>query len=244
MGRRLKLMRLAGIDVYLHWTYFLAPLYIVYSTRDFDQAWLVNGVLFFLLLNLSFCVLLHELGHALMARRFGVPTKDIIITPIGGLARLAWMPKKPNQEFAISFAGPLVNLLIAVLLGVIVCFAGGSLLPSLSFEGMSQLPVVMLWINLALFLFNLIPAFPMDGGRMLRSVLAKRMSYLRATLIAARLGQLSALSFSIFVLWENQYPLILVGVFVFVSAQFELNQARLKQVNEVDGDSIGARFSI
>jgi Zn-dependent protease len=130
--------------------------------------------------------------------------------------------------------------LIAVLLGVIVCFAGGSLLPSLSFEGMSQLPVVMLWINLALFLFNLIPAFPMDGGRMLRSVLAKRMSYLRATLIAARLGQLSALSFSIFVLWENQYPLILVGVFVFVSAQFELNQARLKQVNEVDGDSIGA----
>lgn len=116
----MKLMRIAEIDVYLHWTYWLAPLYIIYRTRFFgDQAWFVTGILFFLLLNLSLCVLLHELGHALMARRFGVTTKDIITTPIGGLARLEGMPWKPNQEFLISLAGPAVNLMIAALLGVV-----------------------------------------------------------------------------------------------------------------------------
>lgn len=240
MGRRLKLMRIAGVDVYLHWTCWIAPVYIVYIARNFgDRAWLVIGVLIFLLLNLSFCVLLHELGHALMARRFGVTTKDIIITPIGGLARLNWMPKKPNQEFLISLAGPLVNLLIAVLLGMIFFCFGGSLLPSLSFDGLSQLPVIMLWINLALFLLNLIPAFPMDGGRMLRSVLARRMSYYQATVIAGRSGQMSALLFSIYVLREKQYPLILIGIFVFVSARFELKQARLSQASELGCDTIG-----
>ncbi len=238
MGRRLKLMRIAGIDVYLHWTYWLAPVYIVYHNRVFgDQAWYVTGVLFFLLLNLSLCVLLHELGHALMARRFGATTKDIIITPIGGMARLVGMPKKPLQEFLISFAGPAVNLVIALLLAVAILLARGSLVPALRFEGLNQLPVILLWINLVLFLFNLIPAFPMDGGRMLRSLLARRMSYLRATVIAARLGQFSALWFSIYVLFEKQYPLVFVGVFVFFSAQFELNQTRALQVSEMDGGS-------
>lgn len=231
-------MRIAGIDVYLHWTYWLAPVYIVYHNRVFgDQAWYVTGVLFVLLLNLSLCVLLHELGHALMARQFGATTKDIIITPIGGMARLVGMPKKPLQEFLISFAGPAVNLVIALLLAVAILLARGSLVPALRFEGLNQLPVILLWINLVLFLFNLIPAFPMDGGRMLRSLLARRMSYLRATVIAARLGQFSALWFSIYVLFEKQYPLVFVGVFVFFSAQFELNQTRALQVSERDGGS-------
>jgi len=231
-------MRIAGIDVYLHWTYWLAPVYIVYHNRVFgDQAWYVTGVLFFLLLNLSLCVLLHELGHALMARQFGATTKDIIITPIGGMARLVGMPKKPLQEFLISFAGPAVNLVIALLLAVAILLARGSLVPALRFEGLNQLPVILLWINLVLFLFNLIPAFPMDGGRMLRSLLARRMSYLRATVIAARLGQFSALWFSVYVLFEKQYPLVFVGVFVFFSAQFELNQTRALQVSERDGGS-------
>lgn len=231
-------MRIAGIDVYLHWTYWLAPVYIVYHNRVFgDQAWYVTGVLFFLLLNLSLCVLLHELGHALMARRFGATTKDIIIAPIGGMARLVGMPKKPLQEFLISFAGPAVNLVIALLLAVAILLARGSLVPALRFEGLNQLPVILLWINLVLFLFNLIPAFPMDGGRMLRSLLARRMSYLRATVIAARLGQFSALWFSVYVLFEKQYPLVFVGVFVFFSAQFELNQTRALQVSERDGGS-------
>ena len=238
MGRRLKLMRIAGVDIYLHWTYWLVPVYIIYSTRIFgEQSWFVAGVLLFLLLNLSLCVLLHELGHALMARRFGATTKDIIITPVGGLARLAGMPKNPFQEFLISFAGPAVNLGIALLLAAAIYFAGGSLIPAFVFEGLSQLPVILLWINLVLFLFNLIPAFPMDGGRMLRSILAQRMGYLRATLIAGRLGQFTALFFSIYVLLERQYLLILVGVFVFCSAQFELNQVRASQVNELDCDS-------
>lgn len=234
----MKLMRIAEIDVYLHWTYWLAPLYIIYRTRLFgDQAWFVTGILFFLLLNLSLCVLLHELGHALMARRFGVTTKDIIITPIGGLARLEGMPRKPNQEFLISLAGPAVNLIIAALLGGGIYIAGGTLLPTISFQGLSQLPVIMLWINLVLFLFNLFPAFPMDGGRMLRSILARWMSYFRATMIAGRLGQFSALVFAIYAFLENQYPLILVGVFVFLAAQFELNQARVSQGNEIENES-------
>ena len=234
-------MRIAGIDVYLHWTFWLVPFCVVCNFLVFgDQVWFVTGASLFLLLNLSICVLLHELGHALVARRFGATTKDIIIAPFGGLARLAGMPKNPGQEFLISFAGPAVNLGIALLLSVGIFFAGGSLIPPSVFESLNQLPLILLWINLVLFLLNLIPAFPMDGGRMLRSVLARRMSYLQATVIAGRVGQFSALFFLFYVALEQQFLLMPVGIFLIFSAQFELNRVRSLEFNELERDSSGA----
>ncbi|MDG1510600.1 MAG: M50 family metallopeptidase [Mariniblastus sp.] len=234
-------MRIAGIDVHLHWTFWLVPVCLVCNIFGFgEQVWFVTGVSLFLLLNLSFCVLLHELGHALVARRFGATTKDIIIAPFGGLARLTGMPKNPGQEFLISFAGPAVNLVIALLFAAGIIFAGGSLIPPSVFESLNQLPLILLWINLVLFLLNLIPAFPMDGGRMLRSILARRMSYLQATVIAGRVGQFTALFFSFYVALEQQFLLLPVGIFLFLSAQFELNRVRASEVNELERDSAEA----
>ena len=236
---RLKLARIAGIDVFLHWTYVLAPIYIIYSLKwQRDVAWSVIGVLMSLLVSMSTCVLLHEYGHALMARRLGVVTKDIIITPIGGLARLERMPRKPFQELLISLAGPTVNLAIALLLATYVFATGQEWLPTLDFEGLAQFPVIMMWINAALFLFNLIPAFPMDGGRILRSGLAFVIPHRRATLIAGALGQTCAIVFSIFGFVSSQYVLILIGVFVFMAARFEVNQARLLVANLNAGDTV------
>lgn len=224
---RLKIGSISGIDVLLHWTYILAPAYIVYRLRwERNDSWEIIGILMVLLVTISFWVLLHELGHALMARRFGVGTKDIMITPIGGLARLERMPLKPIQELLITLAGPVVNFLIAIVFGVIVLVSGGPWIPSPDLTDLVQFPTIMMWVNLALFLFNLIPAFPMDGGRVLRSGLALVMPYSTATSIAGRFGQVCAVSFSIYGLLSAKYLLIVVGVFVFFAARFEMKQAR------------------
>ncbi len=224
---RLKLGHIAGIDVYLHWSYVLAPIYIIYQLKwQRDFPWSIIGTLLLLLVSMSICVLLHEFGHALMARRLGVGTRDIIITPIGGLARLERLPQKPFQELLISLAGPGVNLVIALLLAVYVLGSGRDWVPSLDFDGVTQFPEIMMWINATLFLFNLIPAFPMDGGRILRSGLALLMPHLQATLIAGALGQAGAIAFSIYGFTSGHYVLILVGLFVYFAAQFEMSQAR------------------
>lgn len=225
---RIKLGRFAGIDVFVHWTYCLVPIYIIYRLKwEQGVPWSVIGVLMIMLVSMSICVLFHEFGHALMARQFHVTTKDIIITPIGGLARLERMSPSPFQEFMISVAGPIVNLGIAVLLGVIVLTTGSDWIPEFKIDGLSQFPAIMMWINFALFLFNLIPAFPMDGGRILRSALAFVIPHRSATIIAGVLGQSCAVAFSIYGILSTHYVLILVGVFVLFAARFEMNQARL-----------------
>jgi Zn-dependent protease len=229
---RLKLGRFARIDVFIHWTYCLAPVYIIYRLKWLqDVPWSVIGILMILLIAMSICVLLHEYGHALMARWFGVATRDIIITPIGGLARLERMPHNPFQELLISLAGPVVNLVIALLLAVYIFAIGSNWIPEANFDGLTQFPTIMMWINAALFLFNLIPAFPMDGGRILRSGLAFVIPHLHATLIAGAIGQACAIAFSIYGFVTAQYVLILIGVFVFFAARLEMNQTRMMARN-------------
>ena len=162
-----------------------------------------------------------------MARWFGVSTKDIIITPIGGLARLERMPHNPFQELLISLAGPVVNLVIALLLAVYIFATGSNWIPESNFDGFKQFTAILMWNNAALFLFKLITAFPMDCGRILRSGLAFVIPHLHATLIAGAMGQACAIAFSIYGFVSAQYVLILIGIFVFFAARFEMKQTRM-----------------
>jgi Zn-dependent protease/predicted transcriptional regulator len=213
----LKLGRMLGIDVYIHFTFLLLLGFIGLShwMAERSLAAAANGMIFFLCLFA--CVLLHEYGHALMARRYGIPTKDITLLPIGGLARLERMPDKPVQELWVALAGPAVNVAVAAVLGAWLSLTN-------SWEPVSALSTTeggmaerLLAVNAFLVLFNLLPAFPMDGGRVLRSLLAMRMEYARATRIAARIGQGMAVLFGFAGLFGNPM-LLLIALFVWIGA--------------------------
>src|SRR5215510_1376726 len=184
MLRSWKLGRALGIGIYVHWTFFLLVAYVLYTNWGLGgsaRALYAVG----LLIAVFFCVVLHELGHALMARKFGIATRDITLYPIGGVARLERLPDKPSEELWIALAGPAVNVAIAALLLPLV-MAGHFLTPLLplgevgSFAdtvwsmGVSFLFYLMV-ANVVLVLFNMLPTFPMDGGRVLRALLAMRM---------------------------------------------------------------------
>ena len=174
------------------------------------------------------CVVLHELGHALMARRFGIGTRDITLLPIGGLARLHRMPERPIQELAVALAGPAVNVVIAAFLfGVLILGGAAEGIFALSLAGASVL-VNLMWANVILVLFNMLPAFPMDGGRVLRALLAMRFSYRRATELAAGLGQILAVCLGVLgMLTPGMAMLVVLAVFVFMAARAELAMVRM-----------------
>jgi Zn-dependent protease/CBS domain-containing protein len=238
MRYSLHLARIAGIDVKVHATFFLLLAFFAYIyNRHGGPAAAVEGVLFVLLVFL--CVLLHEFGHALAARRYGIRTPDITLLPIGGLARLERIPEDPKQELVIAIAGPAVNVVIAGVLWAFLGITGGLPHPSMIEHVDVSLPVKLLAANITLIVFNLIPAFPMDGGRVLRAFLAMRMDYARATQIAATIGQGCAFLFGAWgLLGTPPSPmLVLVAVFVFIAAGQEASLAQLKSA------SIGLRVS-
>ncbi|HMB02354.1 MAG TPA: site-2 protease family protein [Isosphaeraceae bacterium] len=214
-----KLGRVAGIDVYLHPTFLL---FLAYFGAMQD------GLALVLIISAAFgCVLLHELGHALMARRFGIETEDITLYPIGGVARLRRMPKAPGAELLIALAGPAVNGLIVLGLSSLLWLGafGGPWSASPAAAFVSEL----MRINLALAVFNLIPAFPMDGGRVLRALLSGWLGRARATMVAAGLGRGLALLFGLFSLstWisgMNDWGLVHVALagFIYIAAGSEL----------------------
>jgi Zn-dependent protease len=223
----LKLGKLLGIDVYLHFTFLLLlgflGFYYWRATHNVDAA--LRGVAF--IVALFGCVVLHELGHALMARRYGIQTRDITLLPIGGVARLEKMPEKPMQEFWVALAGPAVNVVIAGVLFVGLAVTGG-------FTPVKELGVSggsfwqrLLMLNLFLVAFNLLPAFPMDGGRVLRAVLALRLGRRRATAIAANVGQGMAILFGIFGFFYNPF-LIFIAIFVYLGAQAEAGMVEMQ----------------
>ncbi len=210
----------AGIAVYMHATFILLLGWIALSHWMQYKSLLptLTGVAFIVALFL--CVVLHEYGHALTARRFGIATRDITLLPIGGVARLERMPDKPNQELWVALAGPAVNVVLAALLGAYLFLTG-------HFEPVNQIGLThgvflerLLFANLFLVGFNLIPAFPMDGGRVLRALLAKRMEYLRATQIAAGVGQGLAFLFGFVGLFTNPF-LVFIALFVWIGAAQE-----------------------
>ncbi len=229
------LMKFAGIPLRLHWTFSFMLLLIFLLSWDevFSPVLFTWNLLF--VGSLFTCVVLHEYGHALTARRYGITTRDIILTPIGGIARLEGMPANPLHELAIAFAGPLVNFLIAgLLLFPVFYFFPTELqhLKSAFFTGQleveEELSVILrywlpalLFLNIGLATFNLMPAFPMDGGRILRALLSLRWSRLRATRIASRLGQFAGLVF-LFTAYSLSHPgLFFIGIFIIITATQE-----------------------
>lgn len=224
-----KLGRFAGIDVFLHPTFFLLIPYVLLShtARGDDAFAALEGLLF--VLSIFFCVVLHEYGHALTARRFGIRTRDITLLPIGGVARLERMPADPRQELLVALAGPAVNVVIATAILPILLLTGG-LVPveELGPSGGPFLERLML-VNVFLVIFNLIPAFPMDGGRVLRALLALVMDYVRATRIAATVGQAMAFVLAWAGLFVLENPmLLLIAVFVWIGAGAEANQTAIR----------------
>jgi Zn-dependent protease/predicted transcriptional regulator len=223
----LKLGRWAGIDVYLHVTFLLllGVVALLYWREEPSVRAVARGVGFFV--AVFGCVLLHEFGHALTARRYGVRTRDITLLPIGGVARLERMPDKPIQELWVALAGPAVNVVIAALLLVALAATSGLRLERLGFAEGALLERLLL-VNLFMVGFNLLPAFPMDGGRVLRSLLALRMDYARATQIAATLGQVMAVLFVIAGFLLSHVMLMVIAFFVWAGAAQETNMAQVR----------------
>jgi Zn-dependent protease len=220
----IRVLRVGETEVRLHAT--LALLLAWYAWTGWRGAGFSGAVaasLFIVFLFVS--VLLHEFGHILAARRYGIPTPEIILSPIGGIARIARMPQKPSQELVVALAGPLVTLFILVA-GLLIWIATGSSFNAflMAADHGSLWPMVIL-TNGFLLAFNLLPAFPMDGGRVVRALIAARWGFLRGTQVAARLGQLLAVGFVILGLWGNPI-LLLIGLFVLTAAEGELQMAR------------------
>ncbi len=220
-----KIGEFGGIGLYIHATFPLLLAFVALPALIYggDLVAALESVAFVLVLFV--CVVLHEYGHALAARRYGIKTQDITLLPIGGVARLQRMPDKPTQELVVAAAGPLVNVAIAAGLAAVMLFAGASV-PFLGLGwGEGSFLERLLTINVVLVLFNLIPAFPMDGGRILRALLALRMNYANATQVAAWLGQGIAVLFAIAGFFVNPL-LVLTAIFIFVGAQGETQLAR------------------
>lgn len=225
MSWSLKIARLFGINVYIHWTFLILLAWIFLSSLGAGQNVQESllGVVF--VLALFACVVLHEYGHALTARRYGVPTRRITLLPIGGVASLEKMPEKPREELLVALAGPAVNVIIALLIFGYMQLAGITF-PTSQLEDPSQLSLGdafipnLLAVNVILVLFNLIPAFPMDGGRVLRALLSMKFHRSKATAIAAQIGQFLAIGF-VFLGFMYDFWLIFIGLFIFLGASGE-----------------------
>ena len=216
-GGSLRIGRVLGIPIRIHFTFLILLLWFGTSSAGEGRGF-VSGVVWMILL--FGCVVLHELGHAAMARRFGVETREIVLYPIGGVARLDRIPSG-KAELLIALAGPAVNMVLAGMLFVVL-LATGMGTPSSAADLFARAPVVwqLLTANLVLFFFNLIPAFPMDGGRVLRATLSFFTDETRATRIAALVGQGIAILFAVLAVLSNpiQPVLLIIAFFVFLGA--------------------------
>ena len=228
MGWSITLFSVGGTAVRIHFTFFLLlAVYAVLGWQSGGPEVALSTVLFIVLLFV--CVVLHEFGHVFAARAYGIRTSDVTLLPIGGVASLERMPEKPAQEIIVALAGPAVNLVIAaVLIGVL-----GARFDLTEVTQMQQATATMTGrvaaANVLLCVFNLIPAFPMDGGRVLRAVLAVRLGYTRATRVAATIGQALAFVFALAGLLIGNPMLILIAVFVFLAASGEAGYVQARE---------------
>lgn len=224
MSWSIPIIRIAGIQLRIHVTFLLLIAWVALGST--------SAAVFVLLLFL--CVVLHEFGHAFAAKAYGINTPDITLLPIGGVARLERMPEEPKQELIIAIAGPLVNVIIALCLYVVI---GSRELMNPAIVQRGDMLTQLLQINVVLVLFNLLPAFPMDGGRVLRALLATRLSYARATQIAANVGQAFAFLFVIVGLFgipgffHSNLFLVFIAFFIYIGASQEAALAQMRDVS-------------
>ena len=227
MGWSFAIGTVRGTVIRVHVTFLLLLAWIGmmhYAEGGLPAA--VDGILFITLVFL--CVLLHEFGHVTAARRYGIETPDITLLPIGGVARLQRIPEEPGREIAVALAGPAVNVVIVMLLALLL---GGIPSPDSALRVESQQAGMLdrlLWVNIFLVVFNMIPAFPMDGGRVLRALLAYRMGFAQATTVAARVGQALAFGLGLLGLFGNPL-LIFIALFVYMGAAGEAAEAQLRE---------------
>lgn len=244
MKGSLHLATFSGIPVKIHWTFGLLLLWVVYETGkgDFKPSFVLISL--GIVLSIFLCVILHEFGHALAARKFGVQTHDILMTPIGGIARLERMPEGKGEEFWVAIAGPLVNFVIVGFIWLGYLLINQQMLPLFTFSfwnlessANSYFKLILL-ANGYLAAFNLLPAFPMDGGRMLRSLLSIKMDRDKATAIASYAGQGMALLMFGYGFYHSQPTLTLIGVFIFFAARQEYKavamQAKMTKLKASD----------
>lgn len=219
---------LFGSELRVHVTFFLLLGWIgIVGWLNGGPAAAAVNLIYILLLFA--CVIAHEFGHALTARRFGIHTPDVTLLPIGGVARLEKMPEKPGQEILVAFAGPLVNVAIFLILLILLGPAAieNALQAPITF---ANLPAQLAALNLILALFNLIPAFPMDGGRVLRAALSAMMDRVAATRVAATAGQILAFAMGLLGLVSGNPILLLIAFFIFMSAGAESSDVAMRQL--------------
>lgn len=221
LGPSLGLGSIAGIPIRVHWSFSLLLLWVAFANFAVSAS-LGSALLSLVFILLVFvCVLLHELGHSLTAQRYGIQTRSITLSPIGGLAALEASPRTWKAEFWVTLAGPAVNAVIALLLAPVVFFKVGTQFdPANPFGSVGGFVVMLFAANLMLTIFNLIPAFPMDGGRLFRSLLTPSLGRLRATRIASRTGQVCAVLMGIGAIYLSPF-LFVIAVFVFIAAGSE-----------------------
>jgi len=228
MAWSLTIGKIAGTAIRIHFTFLLFLIWIwasYYRAGGSNEAW--QGVGFVVLLFL--CVLLHELGHVFAAKRYGVNTPDITLWPFGGIANLDRIPEKPSEELVVAIAGPLVNVVIAV---VLVLFLGATADPAALIkieDPQVAMAAKLAGANIFLVLFNMIPAFPMDGGRVLRALLAIKLGFARATELAASIGQGLAIGLGLIGIFTNPM-LVIIAIFVYIAASGEAGHVQLRQV--------------
>jgi Zn-dependent protease len=215
--------RIFGIKLRIHLTFFLLLAFVFVT--DIKEGYKQAGLSVLFVCAIFACVVIHELSHSLVARRFGREPKSITLLPIGGIAAIDMMPTKPSQEIAISIVGPITNILIAILLALF-----GGMKMAVALNNNSNLTASQIFItdliaaNIVLAVFNLIPALPMDGGRIFRSVLALKFGFLRATLWAVTVGKIIAVLFMVYGYFRNPW-LVLIGFFIYAGANSEKQQA-------------------
>jgi Zn-dependent protease/predicted transcriptional regulator len=227
----LRLGRFFGIDVFVHWTFWIIIIWIflMHLGQDRGLTKAFGGALF--ILAIFACVVLHEFGHALTAKRFGVVTRDITLYPIGGISSFESLPEKPGHELLISLAGPMVNVVIAVILWIYLSATGQ--VPDIASLDANRSTIDLPFLfslfiaNVMLAGFNLVPAFPMDGGRVLRALLSFVTNRARATAIAATIGQLLAIAF-VFLGFFYNFWLVFIGLFIFLGAGGEAAFEKVK----------------
>ena len=227
MSWSITIARVAGSEIRVHLTFLILLAWIGFAEYfNGGAAAAIDGVAF--IIAIFACVILHELGHAIAARRYGITTPDITLLPIGGLARLSRIPEKPSEEIVIAIAGPLVNVVIAAVLLLFGAHLDPATVASIEKSApgfLTRLAAVNIW----LVLFNLIPAFPMDGGRVLRALLAFRLGRRKATDIAARIGQGLAFAFGFWGLMSGNVFLMFIAIFVYLAAAGEAGDVDMRE---------------